>query len=98
MNLCSGFDLEHNNPLFTQDTPDKDDVPSHKIWLQKDRQFSRYYRNSHVRLYYPSKSQCDLDLEHCKPILSHDTLAHDAVPPYQVWLQKVQQLRFLLVS
>ena len=36
-----------------------------------------------------------LNLETAKPIFLHDILAHDdASPcPYQVWLQKVQQLR-----
>ena len=29
---------------------------------------------------------CDLDLEDNKPILLHDTLAHDDASPYQVWL------------
>ena len=28
-----------------------------------------------------------------KPIFLHDTLAHDAASPYQVWLQMVQLLR-----
>ena len=36
---------------------------------------------------------CDLDLEYSKPIFSQDTLSHFDVPPYQVWLQKVQQFR-----
>ena len=36
---------------------------------------------------------CDLELEDSKPIVLHDTLAHDDALPYQVWLQKVQQLR-----
>ena len=35
----------------------------------------------------------ELELEDSKPIFLHDTLAHDNVSPYQVWLQKVQQLR-----
>ena len=37
--------------------------------------------------------RCDPELEDSKPISLHDTLAHDAASPYQVWLQKVQQLR-----
>ena len=37
--------------------------------------------------------QCDLDLEDSKPVFLHDTLAHDYASPYQVWLQKVQQVR-----
>ena len=37
--------------------------------------------------------QCDPEPEDRKPIFLHDTLAHDVASPYQVWLQKVQQLR-----
>ena len=37
---------------------------------------------------------CDPELEDSKPILVHDTLAHDVASPYQVWSQKVQQLRW----
>ena len=36
---------------------------------------------------------CDPELEDSKQIFLHDTLAHDVASPYQVWLQKVQQLR-----
>ena len=36
---------------------------------------------------------CDPELEDSKPIFLHDILAHDVASPYQVWLQKVQQLR-----
>ena len=36
---------------------------------------------------------CDPELEDSKPIFLHDTLTHDAASPYQVWLQKVQQLK-----
>ena len=35
----------------------------------------------------------DLELEDSKPIFLQDTLAHDDASPYQVRLQKVQQLR-----
>ena len=35
----------------------------------------------------------DPELEDSKPIFLHDTLAYDAASPYQVWLQKVEQLR-----
>ena len=38
-------------------------------------------------------SNSDPELEDSKPIFLHDTLAHDVVPPYQVWLQTVQKLR-----
>ena len=36
---------------------------------------------------------CDLDLECSNPIFPQDTLAYDAVPPNQVWLQTDQQFR-----
>ena len=35
----------------------------------------------------------DPELEDSKPIFLHDTLAYNVASPYQVWLQKVQQLR-----
>ena len=35
---------------------------------------------------------CDFELEDSKPVLLYGTLAHDDALPYQVWLQKVQQL------
>ena len=34
--------------MFTQSTPTYEDVPSNYIWLQKDQQFSRHGRNSHI--------------------------------------------------
>ena len=36
---------------------------------------------------------CGPELEDRKPIFLHDILAHNVAPPYQVWLQKVQQQR-----
>ena len=36
---------------------------------------------------------CDPELEDSKPFFLHDTLTHDVASSYQVWLQKVQQLR-----
>ena len=36
---------------------------------------------------------CDLDTEDSEPILLHDTLPHDKIPPYQVWLKMVEQFR-----
>ena len=41
---------------------------------------------------------CDPELEYTKPIFLYDTLAHDVASPYQVWLQKVQQLRRYCLS
>ena len=37
-------------------------------------------------------SHCDPEVEDSKPIFLHDTLAYDVASPYQVWLQKIQQL------
>ena len=39
------------------------------------------------------KSNSDPELEDSKPVSLHDTLANDVASPYQVLLQKVQQLR-----
>ena len=36
---------------------------------------------------------CNPELEDSKPIFLHGTLTHNDASPYQVWLQKVQQLR-----
>ena len=34
------LDLDHNNPMFSQDNPPPyDDVPSNQVYLQKDQQF-----------------------------------------------------------
>ena len=38
-------------------------------------------------------THCDSEREHSKPVFLHDTLAHDVASPYQVYLQKIQQLR-----
>ena len=36
---------------------------------------------------------CDHELADSKPTFLLDTLAHDVASPYQVWLQKVKQLK-----
>ena len=38
-------------------------------------------------------SHYDPELEDSKPVFLHGTLAPDDASPYQIWLQKVQQLR-----
>ena len=48
LNLCYDHDLEHSNPIFSQDIPPYNDVPSNKIGLQKDQKFRRSSRNSHI--------------------------------------------------
>ena len=90
MNLHCDLDLQNNNLIFTQISPAYDDVPSNKMWLQKDQQFSKYGKT--VILDYMSPHY-NPELEDSKPIFLHDTLAGDDPLPYQVWLQKVQQLR-----
>ena len=63
-----------------------------KLVAPKNQQFRTYNRNSHIRLYEPKFSYCDLDLEDGNPFFaSYDTLAYNDVSPYWVWLQMVQQ-------
>ena len=54
MSLHCELDLENNNLIFTQNTPVYDNVPSNKIWLQKDQKFRKYGRKSNIWLYEPS--------------------------------------------
>ena len=54
LNLYCDLDLENNNLIITQSTPAYGDVPANYIWLQKDQQFSRYGRNSHIWSKEPS--------------------------------------------
>ena len=75
MNLHCDLDLQNNNLIFTQISPAYDDVPSNKMWLQKDQQFSKYGKT--VILDYMSP-HCDSELKDGKPIFLYDTLAHDA--------------------
>ena len=60
------------------------------MWLQKDRQFidmAETVIHDYMSPHY------DPELEDNKPIVLNGTLANDDASPYQVWLQKVQQLR-----
>ena len=45
LHLHCDFDLDNSNPLSSQDTQAYDEVPSKKVWLQKDPQFRGYSRN-----------------------------------------------------
>ena len=58
---------------------------------QTKLQFRTYNRNSHIWLYAPKFSYCDLDLEDRNPFFAYDALAYNDVSPYWVWLQMVQQ-------
>ena len=61
------------------------------MWLQK-KTSSSVGLVERVILDYVSPHY-DPELEDSEPIFLQDTLAHDDASPYQVWLQKVQQLR-----
>ena len=74
---------KQSNPIFSQNNPPYDDVPSNQLWLQKDQQFRKYIKKVIFWLYYPN---CDLDLEDSKPIFFKDNMAPNDASPCQVWL------------
>ena len=90
MNLYSDRDIKHNNPIFTQDPRTNDDVNLVKSGCKKIISSVDKVKTAISDYISP---HCNLDLENGTPIFSRDTVAHGAAPPYQVWLQKVQQLR-----
>ena len=53
------FDLELKNPIFTQDAPKHDDVPSNEIWPQKEQTIP----NEMVETIFDHSPHCDRDLE-----------------------------------
>ena len=79
LNLCCDLALVRSNSIFPQDTPAYDAVLPKQVWLQRDQQFRRYSRNSHILLIQA------LDTEDSEPSFVHDTPPHDNTPPYQVW-------------
>ena len=44
-------------------------------------------------IFYEMSPHCGPEIEDSKPIFLQDTLAHGDASPYQVWLQKVQQVK-----
>ena len=60
-----------------------------KLVAPKNLQFRTYNRNSHIWLYEPKFSYCDLDLEDGNPFFAY-FITND-VSPYWVWLQMVQR-------
>ena len=48
LNLRRDLYLEHGQPIFSRDTQAYNDVPASYVSLQKDHQFKRYNRNSHI--------------------------------------------------
>ena len=57
--LHCDLDLEHSNPIFSQDTPAYDAVLSHQVWLQTIQQFRRHNGRSvlHSETYRGSSPQ-----------------------------------------
>ena len=52
-----------------------------KLVAQQNQQFRTYNRNSHIWLYEPKSSYCDLDLEDGNPFFAYDALAYNDVSP-----------------
>ena len=90
LNLHCDLDLEHNNLIFTQDAPAYENVPSNKIWLQKDQQLIDMVETIISDKLSP---HCDFVLDDTKPNVLHDILSYDDGSPYKVYLQKAQQFR-----
>ena len=72
---------EQSNPIFLQDDPDYDDVPSNQVKSQKDQQLGWCIKKSYFDYMI---FNCDLDLQDSKPILLENNLAHNDASPYQV--------------
>ena len=49
-NLCCTLHLNTVKQSFQKDGPPLDDIPSNKFWKQKDQQFRRCNRNSHISI------------------------------------------------
>ena len=62
-----------------------------KLVAQQNQQFGTYNRKSHIWLYEPKSSYCDLELEDKNPFFAYDALAYNDVSPYWVCLQMVQR-------
>ena len=50
LNLRCDLDLERSNPIFPQDTPAYNAVPSNQVWLQTDQKFRRNSKRSHIMI------------------------------------------------
>ena len=91
-NLHYDLDLDHSNPIFSHDTRAYDDVPSNKVWLQKDKHFRRYCSN--ILIIYTLIVTWTLKLAHqFFRMTLHLMMIHHQLP-YQVWVQKVQRFRW----
>ena len=91
MTIHCDFDFANKNPIFKQNSPAYDDVPSKLNLVAKSSVVSVDMTKTFIS--DNLSTHCDLDLEDNKPIFLNDTLAHDNASQYQVCLQKVLQLR-----
>ena len=65
-------DLECSNPFFPQkNTLAYNDVKLDQVWLLKNQQFKKIYWKSHII--------------RALTVSMHETLAHGAASPFQVW-------------
>lgn len=75
------LDPEHSNPIFSQYTVSVtynviNDAPAKKVWMQKDQQFRRSSRNSHVLIYDLLSFTVALTLKIAKHLFFHMTHQH----------------------
>ena len=90
LNHCCDRDVEHSNPIFSQDSQgyEYDDVESNYVWLCKDHQSSVYVYRSNILI---MSTFSDLDLENSQNNLDLENSQNNHFPwhsssPYQVWL------------
>ena len=82
MTIHCDFDFANKNPIFKQNSPAYDDVPSKLNLVAKSSVVSVDMTKTFIS--DNLSTHCDLDLEDNKPIFLHDTLAHDNTLQYQV--------------
>ena len=73
---------QQSNPIFSQDNQVYDDAPSNQVKMQKNQQLRRYIRKSYFDCNDPSL--WPWPWRHQTNLLKY-TLAHDDIPPYQVY-------------
>ena len=90
-NLHCDLDLEYRKATFSDKILQPWTCTVKLSWSPKNQQFRTYNRNSHIWLYEPKSSYCDLDLEDRNPFFAHDALAYNDISPYWICLQMVQR-------
>ena len=87
-------DLEHSNPVFSQNRPAHDGVPPYYVFLQKDQQLKRYSRNGRILIYEPSLWPWPWRLANrFFFFFLPDTRARDYAPPFRGRSQKAERFR-----